>query len=68
MSTFRGLPVPSNLAPIDLSDWSAVLAAMGSPAPSAADTSGGLLTIRLSDATAYSASPPPENEFNMATT
>jgi hypothetical protein len=44
---------------MDLSDWSAVPAAMGRPAPSAAETAGGLLTVRLAGATTYSASPSP---------
>lgn len=59
MSTFKGFLVPSNLAPPALSDWRAVQAAMGKLAPSAGDTSGGLGTVRLAEATAYWASPPP---------
>ena len=53
-------PVPSRLTPTTwVRAWRAVRPAMGSPAPSAADTSGGLGTVKFSLATAYSASPPP---------
>jgi hypothetical protein len=51
-STFEEglLPVLSNLAPMALSAWRAVPAAIGKPAPSVAETSTGLFTVRFSDA------------------
>lgn len=42
---FNGLPMPANLAPMDPNAYSVVPAAMGSPAPSAAETSDGLLRV-----------------------
>lgn len=53
-------PVPSSLTPADsVTAWRAARPATGKLAPSAAETSGGHKTIKLSLATAYSASPPP---------
>jgi len=53
-------PDPSKLlTPAAFSCWSAVDAAVGREAPSAADTSGGRTTVSDAGATAYSASPPP---------
>lgn len=53
-------PLPSRLSP---ADWVRALRAerpaTGKVAPSAADTSGGRLTVRSVLATAYSARPPP---------
>nr|GMD18729.1 hypothetical protein Ahy_B03g067316 isoform C [Ipomoea batatas] len=53
-------PLPSSLTPAaSTRAWRAVRPATGRPAASAAGTSGGLMVVKLSLATAYSANPPP---------